>query len=142
MRRLAASDNIQARPDEQGFTLIEMIVALAILSIALGTLFAGFAQGFERQRLNAEQRQARVLAERLLQESGTSSPLREGATRGVAAGGLHWAVLVKPFGDPVDRKAWLFAPVQVTARVAWTMDGQDHAVELTTLRAPPAEAKP
>jgi general secretion pathway protein I len=142
MRRPGTSADAQSRSGEQGFTLIEMIVALAILSIALGTLFAGFSQGLERQRLNATQRQARVLAQRLLQQGGTSSPLREGATRGIAAGGLHWALLVKPFGDPADRKAWLFAPVRVTAHVAWTMDGQGHVVELATLRALPAEVKP
>ena len=61
------------RRDAEGLTaLIEMIVALAILSIALGVLFGAFSQDMDRQRLNRTQMSARLLARALLDQSAVS----------------------------------------------------------------------
>jgi prepilin-type N-terminal cleavage/methylation domain-containing protein len=118
---------------EEGFTLIEMIVSLAILAIALGVLFGAFSQEFERQRLSAKQMQARTLAQSLLDESrGGAQP---GTRDGVSPEGFSWRVTASPYGDAVARKAWRFAAALVTADVRFDLDGAEHHVTLTTLRA-------
>ena len=134
MRTVTAAQT--SRPDrtcEDGFTLIEMIVSLAILSIALGVLFASFSRDMDRQALDREQMQARLLAQSLLAERAGGSDLTSGVTRGLSQSGMAWRVTVEPFGTDEDRKAWRFAPARVTARVQW-FDGRVRTVSLTTLR--------
>ncbi len=116
-----------------GFTLIEMIVALAILSLSLGALFAGFSQALDRIRFNHAQMGARLLAQALIAQSGTS-PSKPGTTRGVSPDGMAWSVLVTPFGAPEERKAWRPSPAQVTVTVTWSQSGHEHSLSLTTLR--------
>jgi type II secretion system protein I len=132
------------RPDEDGFTLIEMIVSLAILSIALGVLFAAFSQDMTQQRRIKVETAARLEAEALLARNLVDPATAPGRTAGETADGLRWTLTVSPYGSAEDRKAWAFAPAQVTARVDWAIDGRAHAVSLSTLRimAPPAEDTP
>ncbi len=123
------------RRAESGFTLIEMIVALAILSLSLGVLFGGFSQALNRSRLNAAQMNARVLAQSLLAQAGAAGP-----QQGVTADGLSWTLRLAPFGSADDAKAWHPAPVQVTATVSWTSGGEQRSLSLTTLRFAPVKA--
>lgn len=118
---------------EQGFTLIEMIVALAILSISLGVLFAAFSQDMDQQRLSRSQISARILAQGLLEESAASAPLDPGVRRGIGPDGLTWTVSVVPFGTNADREAWKPAPAKVIATVQWSFDGRPQHITLTTL---------
>jgi general secretion pathway protein I len=118
---------------EDGFTLVEMIVALAILGIALATLFAAFAQGLERERLNRSQAKARWLAQTLLDGAHAGDRLSPGSTHGVTADGLSWTLTTAPYGTPEDRKAWAFAPARLTVQVAWAQDGHTHQLALSTL---------
>ncbi len=122
------------RDAAEGFTLIEMIVALAILSISLGVLFGAFSQDMDRQRLNRAQLGARLLAQALLDQSAVSDAQTIGNRHGVAPDGLSWTVAAAPYGGPDDRKAWRAAPARVTATVEWSFDGCPHRVTLTTLR--------
>jgi general secretion pathway protein I len=124
---------------EEGFTLIEMIVALAILGIALATLLAAFSQGLERQRYERTQTRARWLAESVLQTARAESRLAPGVTQGAAADGMRWVLTVAPYGSAADRKAWAFAPVRLIAEVDWTLDGRNHRLSVATLGAPSGE---
>jgi general secretion pathway protein I len=122
---------------ERGFTLIEMIVSLAILSIALGVLFAAFSQDMTRQRLTEDETAARVEAQSVLARSLADPPRAPGRASGETADGLRWTLSVAPYGGIEDQKAWAFTPMQVTARVDWSVDGRDRSLSLTTLRAMP-----
>ncbi|MEI9988940.1 MAG: type II secretion system protein [Rhizomicrobium sp.] len=119
---------------EVGFTLIEMIVSLAILSIALGVLLAAFSQDLDRQQLSRKQTEARLFATALLDESTSAGAENPIAKQGVAGDGLSWSLGVAPYGSDADRKAWRFAPAQVTATVQWRMNGRAYGLSLRTLR--------
>jgi general secretion pathway protein I len=122
---------------QRGFTLIEMIVALAILSVALGVLLGAFSQDMDHQRLTRAQMHARMLAQSLLEQSNLRDQVQPGTRHGVTQDGAIWAVTVAPYGTDEDRKAWPGLPVQVTATVDWSLDGHAHRVSLTTLRMAP-----
>ncbi len=126
-----------AAASEAGFTLIEMIVSLAILSIALGVLLAAFSRDLDRQQRDRDQTQARLLATSLLDQNTTDVKLV--TRKGVMANGLAWSVSATPYGSDADRKAWRFSPAQVTVTVHWLLDGQTHNLSLRTLRPMAAE---
>jgi prepilin-type N-terminal cleavage/methylation domain-containing protein len=131
--RLRHGGHVDADAGEAGFTLIEMIVSLAILGIALGVLFAGFSQVLDRQRLNDAQMRARLLATSLLDETTAAGDLKPAVKKGITADGLAWSVAITPYGDADDQKAWRFTPAHVTVTVTWSLDGQSHDVTLRTL---------
>ena len=80
---------------QSGFTLLETLVAMAILSIALVTLFraaAGGMQGLDRTDRSA---MAVAIAISRLEAAG-----QDGATSGKVAGGYSWRVQMAPYGEP------------------------------------------
>src|ERR1700678_4212390 len=54
---------------EAGFTLIEVLVSLTILSISLGVLLAIFLQGLDRAHESRDEASARALAQSLLAQA-------------------------------------------------------------------------
>lgn len=114
-----------------GFTLMEVLVALAILSLSLGVLLAVFSQSLDRVHRNQLDLRARLLAQSLLEEIGS---VKLGQTHGQTADGLTWTLDVKPFGTSADRNSWRPLPVKVTADVEWHKGDVRHTLELSTLR--------
>src|SRR5437763_2184256 len=74
---------------QSGFTLIEVLVALTILSISMATLLAIFLQGLDRARESSNEAAARVLAQSLLTQAKASPNLVFGASAG-KINGLTW----------------------------------------------------
>ena len=118
---------------EGGFTLIEVLVALTILSVSLGVLLAVFTQGLDRARESANEAAARVLAQSLLAQAKTSANLSIGDTGG-RINGVVWHLRVLPFGSAADRAAWQGGASEISARVSWRGDGGMRSITLSTLR--------
>lgn len=113
-----------------GFTLIEILVALAILSISLTVLLAAFSQVLNRARDNEFRAQARVLAQSLL--AGTAAEPPERDLSGRAANGLTWQIHSEPY---LRRDAVGHGPdaVVVSATVMWRDGDRPRSLTLTTL---------
>jgi general secretion pathway protein I len=125
------------RGDSQsGFTLIEVLVALTILSISLATLLAIFLQGLDRARESSNEAAARVLAQSLLTQAKASPNLAFGASAG-KVNAFVWRTQVVPYGTAADRSAWQTNPAQIVATVSWRGDGGRRSVSLSTLRLLP-----
>ena len=122
-----------ARAGERGFTLIEVLVALTILSVSLGVLLAVFTQGLDRARESANEASARVLAQSLLAQAKTSPNLSVGDSGG-RINGIIWHMRVLPFGSAADRAAWQAGASEISARVSWRGDGGMRSITLSTLR--------
>lgn len=123
-----------------GFSLIEVLVAFAILAAALATLSSAFGTGLRGTRTADLQLRAVDFAENLLAEAGRSAPLERGVQTGTADG-LHWQLEVAPWQDniadatPPAAGAALDA-LRVSVRVGWgSRPGQ--SVNLQTLRVIP-----
>lgn len=119
-----------------GFTLIEVLVALAILGVSLAILLGIFSQSLEYTSETRIETQARVLAQSLLAQTGDETALHVGETSGTTPSGLSWRVAVRPY-EREAQNSWPVAAVTVIARVAWIANGQQKILSLETLRLTP-----
>ncbi len=115
---------------EQGFTLLEVLVAFAILSIAVVAAIQGFAEGLRLLRLAGEHQQAMLLADQKIREVVRPAEERKGDVEGP----FTWerAITIVPTPDlgrtPATDKWHVY---QITVRVRW---GDRRSVEVATLR--------
>jgi type II secretion system protein I len=116
-----------------GFTLLEVLVALTILSIAVVAAIQGFAQGLRLLKLSGDHQRAVLLADQkarevVVPEEGQESGV-EGDYRWERTTSLVPAPELTPLtGDPYWR-VW-----QIAVRVQWDARRQ---VEVATLRTLP-----
>ena len=118
---------------ERGFTLLEVLVALTILSISLAVLLAIFSQGLARAEENAKEADARALAQSLLAQSEAAPHPAFGDTNGMS-NGLHWRLRITPYGSGPDQQAWQGIAQKMDATVTWEGEGHPRSLTLTTLR--------
>ena len=115
---------------EHGFTLLEVLVAFAILSIAVVAAIQGFAEGLRLLRLAGEHQQAMLLADQKIREVVRPAEERKGDVEGP----FTWerAITIVPTPDlgrtPATDKWHVY---QITVRVRW---GDRRSVEVATLR--------
>jgi general secretion pathway protein I len=125
--------NVQPDADS-GFTLVEVVVALAILALSVTVLLGVISDGLRRTDQAARTAQATALAQALLARLGTELPVQQGETSGELADGLHWRLRLTPYGDRADRDQWPVGAYHVSAEVSWGAGGAERSVLLTTLR--------
>ncbi len=102
----------------RGFTLIEMVIALAILGISLTVLFSAFENSLSRTRHDARLSEATLLAESLLSRAGTEWPLGTGAHTGEWQS-FAYELSDEPVPTPQGRTAYTVRTTTVTAAVRW-----------------------
>jgi general secretion pathway protein I len=122
-----------------GFTLLEVVVALAIAAMALIVLFRSGSDGLVAVATASRAEEAVQRAQSHLAALGRAGPLVEGQSQGDDGGGYRWQLRVAPmsrwvmpgsFGSGVA-VATLY---DVEVRVSWRGNGRDRAVVLTTER--------
>jgi general secretion pathway protein I len=124
---------------DRGFTLVEVVVAIAILALMAGVIFRVNSDSIRNIRRADALANASALAQSLVAKVGTEIPLREGEVRGPSGAGLQWRLQMKRYGDAADRAQWPLAAYTVMAEVA-LRDGLDtQPVVLMTLRLGPKE---
>lgn len=137
----------------RGFTLIEVLVALAVLGLSLGVIMQIFSAGLDRARKTEARAIAVQLAESKLAAVGVEEPLTEGMTSGEFDNRFRWRVLVQPY-EPAGGEAdgdepgggnetkVLVRAYAVNVRVFWGGSegggqgdgGNDGTVSLSTIR--------
>jgi general secretion pathway protein I len=127
------------RKRQRGFTLIEIIVALAILAVALGALFQSFSTGLRATAVTDRQAAAIMFAQSLLDRIGQDIPLAASERAGVSEEGLRWSITItpSPLIAPERRADSPLLPFDVVVTVAG--DG-GRPLTLTTLRLAPVVA--
>jgi general secretion pathway protein I len=119
---------------EDGFTLLEVLVALGILGLSLSVLLGVFGMALDRTRAYRSRTAAEHLAQVLLLQAETVDPSELADRHGTAAPDLAWAIKTSPYGAAEDRNAWQGAPVQILVQVQWQDHGRTRALSLSTLR--------
>jgi general secretion pathway protein I len=127
---------------DAGFTLIETLVAFAILAIGLAVLMRFFGEVLDRDGKVEPQATAASLGQSLLARLGTDLPVRDGVTDGRFENGYRWRLTVTPYGDDGDRANWPVGAHQAVATMSWTAGGIEHSLSLTTLRLGPRPDSP
>jgi general secretion pathway protein I len=83
-----------------GFTLLEVLVAFAILALSLGVLIQIFSTGLNNVALGSEYSRAILLAQSQLAALGVEAPLAAGESNGEFGDGYRWHVTVTPYDLP------------------------------------------
>ena len=132
-----------SRARQQGFTLLEVLVAFALLALAL-TLVLGALSGAARQvRQSADSSRATLHAQSLLAQLGSGEALKPGQREGdFDRGRYHWTLEVSPFADPFASRAQLDpgAPQLLDVRllVRWGTE-RGQSLQWRTLRLAPRD---
>ena len=123
-----------------GFTLLEVLVAFAILALSLGVLLQVFATGLRNTTVAENYSQAAMYAESILAALGAGGPLEEGADGGEINEIFSWRSQVSAYSDDDleldDLRAKAY---QVTVEVFWGEPGRERSVSLDTLRLEPEQ---
>lgn len=145
LRRGSRDSVISARRRQDGYTLIEVIVAFALLALAL-TLLLGTLSGAVRQvRWSGDAGNAALHAQSLLDTVGFGSPLEPGRSDGEFEGGRYrWSLAIAPWDEPlppnVPRPPAGNRLYEVALSVQWGGGGPRERLELRSLRLVPAQA--
>ena len=121
---------------QNGFTLIEMLIALTILAITFGFAFRAFSGGTYWLDRDGNEQRAILLARSQLARIGHDIPLVDGETEGRAPDGLAWNVVISPYGSAVGG----LLGHQIAVRVGWRDGREERQIQLQTLRLGPADA--
>lgn len=122
-----------------GFTLLEVLVALTILSLAVVAAIQGFAAGLRLLKLSGDHQKAMLLADQKAREVVT---LEEGNDAGVD-NEFRWERttrlreapdLAPSLGGPPRWRVW-----EISVRVQWD---ERRQVEIATLRTVPVTMQP
>ena len=128
----------------RGFTLLEVLVAFAVLAVALGVAFEIFSTGLRGARSSDALTRAVLIAESRLALVGTEIELKLGETRGETDDGVRWRVDIRertpPEGDD-ERVVTPSLPVlrEVVVTVSWDDAAGERTFELRTARLAPGE---
>ena len=132
---------------QQGFTLLEVIVAVVIAALCLAALSQVFATGVRAASTSSDYMRAMTLAQSLLAGVGVEKATSDGSESGTSSDGrLTWTVTIS--AEPTDEAENPIKPPlelkRVIARVVAgsandTPGNRGRTVELVTLLAVPRQ---
>jgi general secretion pathway protein I len=116
-----------------GFSLLEVVVAFAILALILGLLIQVFSRAITTTALSGDYSRAATLAEERLNAVGTEIPLEIGSYQGETDGGFAWRVDIDLY-EPLD-VSWepTIDAFLVVALASWGGE-PGRRIRLSTLR--------
>ena len=123
---------------QQGFSLLEILIAFSILALSLGILLKIFSAGVNTALVAEDYTAAVQIAESLMAKTGVETPLQANQASGLENEKYHWLVEVSPIEfnpENVDATAITAILFKIKVIVSWGDDNtNDRQVELTTLK--------
>jgi general secretion pathway protein I len=116
---------------ERGFTLLEVLVALTIVTLAFGVLAQIIQTGLRQSAAARSLAAASLLARSELGRIGVDVPLQAGQADGATEDGMRWHTEIAVVEGPGEDRSLALYQVQVT--VAWGGSPAEQLM-LTTLR--------
>jgi general secretion pathway protein I len=117
---------------QAGFSLLEVLVAFAILALALGVLFQVFTSGMRNTQIAARHSEAMIIAESRLAELAAGD-LEEGGEQG-ESGDFHWSTQTIPYELDEAVSLPTTSLMELSVRVEWSDYGKRRSIALNTLR--------
>jgi len=123
-----------AKVSQGGFSLLEVVVAFAILALSLGVLMQIFSRAMNTTALSGTYSRAATLAEARLNLVGLEIPLELGVHSGDPEDGFAWQVSIEDYYP--EELTWEveLQPYLVTSIVSWDSAEGTRQVSLTSLR--------
>lgn len=135
------------RSRERGFSLVEVLVAFAILAVSLGVLLQIFSRASLTTAASVQYSRAISLATARLDAVGTAIPLEPGAVSGDPEDGFAWELVMVPMegGEETQAEIGLVLddglgfippaiPYRVVVNVLWRDGDKVGRLTLSTLR--------
>jgi prepilin-type N-terminal cleavage/methylation domain-containing protein len=127
------------RGQTAGFTLIEVLVALAIVGLAMATIAGVFSNGLVGHETAADAEAALALGEEQLALAGATAALRPGTSKGDFAGRFAWQTTISPYVDGDDvtqgaQPAGMPLLYRIAVSVAWHDGHRSRELALSTVR--------
>jgi general secretion pathway protein I len=122
---------------QQGFSLLEILIAFTILAFSLSILLNIFSSGVNSAMVSEEYTTAVQIAESQMAKIGAESKLHNGRNSGVENDKYRWEVDIRPFNFVLGKfklksTAELY---KVDVMVNWGDDDEnDRQVKLSTLK--------
>ncbi|MFB1011067.1 MAG: type II secretion system protein [Thiopseudomonas sp.] len=124
---------------QQGFTILEVLVAFVLASLLLGVILSGFSTGLGSVVRADNQSRAALVAQSRLAELSVLKTLEETELEGVAEGtdsAFRWKIRVAPLqwelaGALAEKNHVLW---RIDIEVLWDSGLREHSYGLTTLR--------
>ncbi len=117
--------------NEKGFTLLEIIVALAILSLGFLTLVQLFSGGLRLTTYSEEYLKAMVLAQNQFQELESNDFEMDPMNGEFEEEGYFWEAKVGSYESELRDNA--FPVKKVTLRVYWDQEGREKEINLVSI---------
>ncbi|MDD2759971.1 MAG: prepilin-type N-terminal cleavage/methylation domain-containing protein [Methylomonas sp.] len=86
----------------KGFSLLEILVAFAIMAVALTIVLRIFGSGVNAAVVSEDYTIAVQIAESLMAATGVETPLQEGELSGTEGDRYDWQVRISPVADSAD----------------------------------------
>lgn len=131
--------NVRSLRGQRGFTLIEVVVAFALLALALTFLLASLSGATRQIRVASDSSRATLHAQSLLAQVGVGETLQPGRRQGTFdAGRYRWVLEIAPYVDPLRSTSPLSNPsaprlMQLTLAMEWG-NGRGQQMQWQTLR--------
>ena len=116
--------------DQRGFTLLELMVAFAIMAISLGLIYRAMGSSASNAGQLAARQQAVMLAESLLQNKDSVTP--EGWNENGQSGNFSWQVASQLYGV-LDNTPGRLKLHEVSVSVSWPDGTKTRQVQTQTL---------
>ncbi|MGJ5176505.1 type IV pilus modification PilV family protein [Bradyrhizobium oligotrophicum] len=130
-----------AADDEAGFTLVEVIVALAMLSLGLTLVMGLLSTGLSRTGMAERLAGAVSLAQSVMAQVGSVIPLRADIRDGTEANGYQWHLAIQPYRPAQSGDARPVELYQVSVQVGWQQGQDPRSYALSTLRIGPRASR-
>ncbi len=128
------------RIHQRGFSLLEVLVAFAILSISLGVILQVFATGLRNAGMADDYTRATLYAESILAAIGREAPPSAGVREGPIDDQFSWRSTVSEYAEGMpDPERTQVRAFRVSVEVFWPGLARTRSVMLETLRLAPLE---
>lgn len=130
-----------APSDRRGFTLLEVLIAFAVLALTMAAVLRIFSGGLRSIERADRYGTAALLATSVLAATGREEPFAAGDTAGDFGNGYHWHRRIEEYREEVlTTEEKTLIPYAVTVIVSWDDATSEQGVRLSTLRLVPVEA--
>ncbi|MBC8413026.1 MAG: type II secretion system protein [Nitrospira sp.] len=115
--------------EQDGFTLMEVIVAMVILAVSFTLVMQQFSAGLRSSRVSCDYSRAVVHAKDRMEELS----LKPVSDSGEFEDGYRWESLVEPFGESAESEYTL---MKISVRILWGGSGDSaDSLKLVSLKA-------
>ena len=123
------------RVSNNGFTLIEILVAISILSISLVVIFQLFSGGLKSSRLSDEYTRGIFHAREKMGEILLSQDLSEGETGGEFSDSFRWKSLVERIeSGEEDEEKLPFNMFNIKVDIIWDVGDREKHFQVSTMK--------